>query len=122
MAWDDDDDWVGEPPEGHYSRDRAKPDFWRTQRAPQVLVAILLFGFVLRLALTLGWQPALFGWPDAASYIDVAHGQLFGNELRPAGYPLFLRGLHAVAPSLLLVVVVQHVLGLATAVVLYLTV
>jgi hypothetical protein len=27
-GWDD-DDWVGEPPEGHYSRDRARPDFWR---------------------------------------------------------------------------------------------
>ena len=25
----DDDDWVGEPPEGHYSRDRANPEFWR---------------------------------------------------------------------------------------------
>lgn len=28
MPWDDDDDWVGEPPEGHYTRDRAKPEFW----------------------------------------------------------------------------------------------
>ena len=28
--WDDDEDWVGEPPEGHYSRDRADPSFWRT--------------------------------------------------------------------------------------------
>jgi hypothetical protein len=27
--YDDDDDWVGEPPEGRYTRDRAKPDFWR---------------------------------------------------------------------------------------------
>ncbi len=27
----DDDDWVGTPPEGHHSRDRAKPDFWRGQ-------------------------------------------------------------------------------------------
>ena len=27
----DDDDWVGTPPEGHHSRDRAKPDFWRSQ-------------------------------------------------------------------------------------------
>jgi len=26
---DDDDDWTGTPPEGHYSRDRAKPEFWR---------------------------------------------------------------------------------------------
>lgn len=24
----DDDDWVGEPPEGRYTRDRAKPQFW----------------------------------------------------------------------------------------------
>jgi hypothetical protein len=28
-GWDDDDDWVGEPPEGHHSRDRADPAFWR---------------------------------------------------------------------------------------------
>ena len=26
---DDEEDWVGEPPEGRYSRDRAKPEFWR---------------------------------------------------------------------------------------------
>jgi hypothetical protein len=27
--WDDDDDWVGTPPEGRYTRDRAKPEFWQ---------------------------------------------------------------------------------------------
>jgi hypothetical protein len=27
--YDDDDDWVGTPPEGHYTRDRAKPEHWR---------------------------------------------------------------------------------------------
>ncbi len=27
--YEDDDDWVGEPPEGHHTRDRSKPDFWR---------------------------------------------------------------------------------------------
>ncbi len=31
--WDDEDDWVGTPPEGRYTRDRAKPEFWRG-RAP----------------------------------------------------------------------------------------
>ena len=25
----DDDDWVGTPPEGRYTRDRAKPEAWR---------------------------------------------------------------------------------------------
>jgi hypothetical protein len=29
---DEDDDWVGTPPEGRHSRDRAKPEFWRGQR------------------------------------------------------------------------------------------
>src|SRR3954447_10561081 len=92
------------------------------RRALGALVAVLSLGALLRLALVLGWQPALFGWPDAASYIDVSHGEVFGNELRPAGYSLFLRALRGVAPSLLLVVLVQHLLGLASAVLLYLSV
>lgn len=28
---DDEEGWVGEPPEGRYSRDRAKPEFWRSR-------------------------------------------------------------------------------------------
>lgn len=28
---DDDDDWTGTPPEGHHSRDRADPEYWRAQ-------------------------------------------------------------------------------------------
>jgi hypothetical protein len=68
------------------------------------------------------WQPAFMGWPDAKSYIDVSQGELFGNVLRPAGYPLFLRGLYEIAESIALVVIVNHLLGLATAVLLYLAV
>jgi hypothetical protein len=37
----DDDDWVGEPPEGRYTRDRAKPDFWRNQWQASVAGAVL---------------------------------------------------------------------------------
>jgi hypothetical protein len=44
---DDDDDWVGEPPEGHYTRDRAKPEFWRTQRVPQVMAGGLLLVIII---------------------------------------------------------------------------
>jgi hypothetical protein len=40
---DDDDDWVGEPPEGHHTRDQAKPEFWRMQRPPEVIA----FAFVV---------------------------------------------------------------------------
>ncbi len=29
MSPRDEDDWVGEPPEGRYTADRADPGFWR---------------------------------------------------------------------------------------------
>ena len=29
---DDDDDWVGTPPEGRYTSDRANPGFWAGQK------------------------------------------------------------------------------------------
>lgn len=40
--YDDDDDWVGTPPEGRYSRDRAKPEFWLTQRPVSIAAAGML--------------------------------------------------------------------------------
>ena len=40
-GYEDDDDWIGTPPEGHYTRDRAKPDFWLRQRPVQFASAAL---------------------------------------------------------------------------------
>jgi hypothetical protein len=54
MPSQDDDDWVGEPPEGRYSRDRAKPEFWRLQRPPEIIaVAVVLAIVVLVLVIVL---------------------------------------------------------------------
>jgi hypothetical protein len=53
-APDDDDDWVGTPPEGRHSRDRAKPDFWRTQgpliQGAGVLLLIVIVVLLIVLA------------------------------------------------------------------------
>ncbi len=38
---DDEDDWVGTPPEGHYTRDRARPEFWWKQRPSAFLPAAI---------------------------------------------------------------------------------
>jgi hypothetical protein len=46
MAQWDDDDWVGEPPEGRYTRDRAKPEFWWRQRP----VSVVAVGLVITIA------------------------------------------------------------------------
>ena len=51
--FDDDDDWVGTPPEGHYTRDRAKPEFWWKQRPVGIgaasLVVIVIVVIVIAL-------------------------------------------------------------------------
>ena len=46
----DDDDWVGTPPEGRYTADRAKPGFWANQWQVGIAGAVL---FVLVVALVL---------------------------------------------------------------------
>jgi hypothetical protein len=55
MAYDDDDDWVGTPPEGHITRDRAKPDFWRdnwkfTAVSGLVILVLILVAVVIIVA------------------------------------------------------------------------
>jgi hypothetical protein len=51
--YDDDDDWVGTPPEGHHSRDRADPDFWRrpwpvAAAGSALLLVIVVLVLILR--------------------------------------------------------------------------
>jgi hypothetical protein len=53
MAARDDDDWVGTPPEGRHSRDRADPGFWQKQWQPAAItggVILVLLVIVLVLA------------------------------------------------------------------------
>jgi len=52
--WDD-DDWVGEPPEGRYTRDRADPGFWTGRKMLEVAalgVGVALIVLVLVLLLS----------------------------------------------------------------------
>ena len=37
------DDWVGEPPDGRYTRDRAKPQHWSNQWQAALAGSILFF-------------------------------------------------------------------------------
>jgi hypothetical protein len=53
--YDDDEDWVGTPPEGRYTRDRANPEFWWRQRPISVaLGGIVLIVIVIVLVVLLG--------------------------------------------------------------------
>jgi hypothetical protein len=54
---DEDENWVGTPPEGHHTRDRANPDFWRAEWPKYAFgagVLVVLIIVVVALALILG--------------------------------------------------------------------
>lgn len=94
---------------------------WRDPAGP-VIAAVLLIGVVLRVYLTVRWHPAMVNYSDTGIYIQDAASGGFSDPLRVVGYGLFLIPLHWLTPHMLLVVLAQHAMGLATAVLLYLTV
>ena len=50
--WRDEDDWVGTPPEGRHTRDRARPEYWR-RSWPVATVASGVLGLLLIVVLVL---------------------------------------------------------------------
>ena len=53
MSRRDEDDWVGEPPEGRHSRDRAKPGHWSNQWQAAAAGAVLFVLLIVVLILAL---------------------------------------------------------------------
>jgi hypothetical protein len=86
------------------------------------LLIVLAAGLVLRAYLMAIYRPASGGFNDSIEYLWTSHDHLFRDPFRPPGYPLFLRIVRYVIPDLSAVVAVQHLLGLATAALLYLAV
>lgn len=86
------------------------------RRPPCAAVAIVFAaGIALRFVFLWDYRPAFLGITDAGSYIDAAHRGLFRDVYDPAGYPLFIRGVHALYSHLTLLIGVQHALGVAAA-------
>jgi hypothetical protein len=51
---DDDEDWVGTPPEGHVARERSDPSHWtRPWRAQTVVYALIGVGIAIVVVLAL---------------------------------------------------------------------
>lgn len=104
---------------------RRAPGAFRALRHDRVAVALallLLVGLALRVWMTLVWRPALVGYSDSGIYFQGMFRSVWADPIRTVGYSMFLRGLHAVSPHLILVTVVQHILGLIAAVVYFLAV
>jgi hypothetical protein len=87
-----------------------------------LLVGLLAVGVLLRVYFTIQWRPSITGYSDSGIYFQDATTGPFADPLRVVGYGMFLSALHWITPHLLLVTVVQHLLGLLTAVLLFATV
>jgi hypothetical protein len=101
---------------------RAAGATWRFAQYFAPLLIVLGGGLLLRVYLMAIYRPASGGFNDSIQYLNTSQDHLFGDPFRPAGYPLFLRIVRYVVPELSAVVAVQHLLGLATAALIYLTV
>src|SRR6266550_63632 len=97
----------------------------RIRAALRVHWPILVLGLVgtaLRFYLVVAYRPAAAEFNDSVTYLFTSKDHLFSDASRMAGYPFALRIERYVFPDLSFVVVLQHVLGLATALLLYLSV
>ena len=104
--------------------DQAPPTSSRTDvvrgfaRTHALMGVFVVVGLVLRVLTTLAYRPAMQFVQDSFDYLHDAE-QLVPSVIRPLGYPIFLR-LLSVTGRLGVVPVVQHLLGLAVGVLIYL--
>jgi hypothetical protein len=89
-----------------------------------VLWTVLGLGLLLRVCVMIFYTPTVFNYygGDSTRYMRlgfVGITGLFGDNAMPAGYPAFLAGLREISTWLPLTTMIQHLLGLATAALLY---
>ena len=85
---------------------------------------LLAAGAALRVYAMVAYSPAVVSAQahDGAAYVGAARRGFATGNYEPAGYPAFLRVVHAVRSELAFTISVQHAMGLATGVLLFLIV
>jgi hypothetical protein len=88
-------------------------------REGQVLAALIVVGLALRVLATLAVWPIGLGIDDGAPYTMAAAHNPLSDVQAPAGYPAFLAALGAITRQVAAVAIVQHLLGIAAAIVFF---
>ena len=84
----------------------------------RLFTGMLVLGLVLRVLVMVAYPPALEFFGDSPSYLSAAQHLGHVDIWHPPGYPLFLR-IVSVTGSLAVLTTLQHLLGLAAAVLVY---
>jgi hypothetical protein len=85
-------------------------------------ISLLALGVLLRAGLMLSYFPAVMLMSDSPRYARVNGMPLFSDFWMPAGYPMFLKLLHALSHQLWFTISIQHVMGLGVGILLFLSV
>ena len=104
--------------------------YWRgLDRSQRValggMTALIAGAIAVRAWLIVGYGQAFLGINDSGLYVSSAEKSLFGPTTslaiyqKPVGYPIFLRIIHVISSDLSVTILVQHLLGIATGVLLY---
>jgi 4-amino-4-deoxy-L-arabinose transferase-like glycosyltransferase len=89
---------------------------------PLALAVVIGVGLALRILTWVAINPAVMNNVDSTIYVLMADGHMFTDAARPAGYSMFMELVHFVSADLDLTIAVQHLIGIATALLLYATV
>jgi 4-amino-4-deoxy-L-arabinose transferase-like glycosyltransferase len=86
-----------------------------------VLAALVAAGVALRVLLVADYRPAALANADSARYIHFALEPpgILNDPFGPTGYSFFLRVAHWISPHIGFTIAVQHLLGIAAALLLY---
>ncbi len=83
------------------------------------ITALVAGAIAVRAWLIVAYGPAFLGFGDSHVYVLAAATGVFRDAQKPAGYPVFLSIVHYFSHRLSFTILVQHVLGIATGLLLY---
>ena len=87
--------------------------------AERTLAGLVLAGAVLRAVATASWWPTIPTFADSLSYAPYAASNPLGDPQHPAGYSVFLRILGLLTREVAATTILQHLGGIATALLLF---
>ena len=90
----------------------AGPAYW-------VLAVLLVVGVAIRIVAVTSWWPAITTLADSWPYAAYANGDPLADPQHPAGYPAMLAVIGFVSQELAVPILIQHLLGIASAFVLF---
>ena len=89
------------------------------RRVPRALWILLGLALALRIWTWIGYRPARMDLTDTVGYLWQLEIGVFHDPVHPAGYGIFLQAIRELTTRLEVTIAIQHMLGLASGVVLY---